>query len=179
MTGANSYGNGSINTYANWLWAYTGVVMLLSGLAFSAGWAGYDEYTGTMHWSGTGLLIGLAAGAFSTVPFWILFGVAAHIARRLDVVQSGYRSAIATAARTATVDAPVPVAAGAPSLPDAAVAGDADVAALLADPAIREQVEKARRSYGRKVAAQVLTRKAHEAGVTDAEFTEDDLPADL
>lgn len=188
MTGESGYGTGSINFYANVLWAWT-ILSALAGAWWGATFFGYVDFDGNVTQSGIGALGGFLGGALSTLPMWALFGLGAHIARKLDRVQGTVRYEAKLASDRDAARELVAVGASASATSGATTVGEGslesqesaspELADLLADDALRAQAARTRKIYGRKVAAEFLTRKAQEAGYDGFVVTEDDLPADL
>lgn len=53
------------------------------------------------------------------------------------------------------------------------------LSALLQEPGLGDEARKLRRIYGRNVCAEYLTRRAHELGLADVAFTEEDIPEEF
>ena len=67
--------------YAAALWIYTAVVAIATGVAFGNIFQTEADYVFSAHSSfNVGAFIGgLALGAFSTIPFWALYALGAHL----------------------------------------------------------------------------------------------------
>jgi len=168
------------------LWIWTIVSALAAGIFAGNAFPAYSGATGESQFNVGALFIGVLVGAFSTLPFWALYllgsrGIELVLAHkgetaRLRAAVSGLGEAGAPGAEAVTTG---PAAEAPGEFAPAAGEPDSVLSQLLADPAIREQAAKTRRTYSRKVAAEFLTRKAAEAGHDGVAFTSADLPEDL
>src|SRR6188474_3337679 len=91
MTGDSGYGTRSITYYAGLLWVWTALVSLGSAVWFWMSTSAVDYESGENTHSDIFFLIGLVLGAVSTLPFWAVFGLGAHLARKLDGVEGAAR----------------------------------------------------------------------------------------
>lgn len=141
--------------FAVGLWIWTIVVTVGSGIAF-----------GSALDTGGGWAFGAMVGAFSTIPFWVIFSLGKHVLRNVIALRSDLW-------RTSVAEAPPPKNAATSSAPR-------DVLAmLLNDPAVLAGATQVRRDYGQARAAEYLTRQAAVAGYPATIITKADLPPSL
>ncbi|MCR6711402.1 MAG: hypothetical protein NVV57_01360 [Demequina sp.] len=165
MTKASGKLDGAVSLARGLLWIYTVVICLAAGIVFGNAFKTADDF------GYPAFLGGILLGAFGTIPFWALYIVGAR-ALELISAQRHQGDPVRLAALHPTDTATEPK--GVSSAERASVLDQ-----LLADPTIRQQATKTRRTYSRKVAAEFLTRKAAEAGHGGVTFTSADLPEDL
>lgn len=168
------------------LWVWTIASSLAAGIVAGNAFPAYVEATGETQFNVGALFIGVLVGAFSTLPFWALYilgsrGIELVLAHKSETAR--LRLAVASLGAAGVpqpnVVAPEPESETDSEPTPAAGESDSVLDQLLADPAIRAQAEKTRRTYSRKVAAEFLTRKATDAGHEGVAFTSADLPNDL
>jgi len=186
MTNQHTTGSGS-QPYTGLLWLWTVVSALGTGLILGNLFASQVPFSDEAEFNSGAFVGGVIGGAISAIPVWALFGIGTRLLSNSAAIRAELIRARTHNESPKAAAPPVPVVDVPPSptsetedvAPLIGVPMDGELGQVLSDAGIRKDVAEALRMYGRRTAADVLTRRARAAGFPNAAFTEKDLPADL